>query len=111
MQRAMSRSPITTHVLDTSRGCPAAGVPITISVFSDTEWKTLGAGYLTLSHIICDYGDYFVTSSVTDQDGRCSQLLAATDIKQGTYKVHFDTNTYFSSCGNKCPFYPYADVS
>ncbi len=48
----MSRSPITTHVLDTSRGCPAVGLPITLSVLSDSassEWNVLGKGYLKRS--------------------------------------------------------------
>ncbi len=48
---------------------------------------------------------------ITDSDGRCSQLFAAANFTEGTYRVHFDTCTYFSLCGNKNSFYPYAEVS
>ena len=44
-------SGISTHVLDTSRGRPAAGVPITLEVREGDLWKTLSHG-------------------VTDADGR-----------------------------------------
>ena len=54
----------------------------------------------------------FEHNSVTDEDGRCSNLLLASlKLRPGTYKVHFDTGTYFSSCSSDEPFYPYADVS
>jgi len=42
----MSQSPITTHVLDTSRGCPGAGVSVTLLVLIGTEWNTIGKGYI-----------------------------------------------------------------
>ncbi len=37
-------SPITTHVLDTSRGRPAIGVEVILQIRSGREWKQLGAG-------------------------------------------------------------------
>ena len=42
---SMSRAPITTHVLDTALGKPAAGVPITLSYCQDADgWTPIGAG-------------------------------------------------------------------
>lgn len=56
--------------------------------------------------------DWFQPTRVTDKDGRCGHLLTTSvNFRPGTYKVHFDTGTYFSSCGSEDPFYPYADVS
>src|ERR1700733_2441695 len=50
-------SAITTHVLDTARGAPAAGIHVTLEVqFPDGAWKQLGKGS-------------------TDLDGRAPNLL------------------------------------
>jgi 5-hydroxyisourate hydrolase len=50
-------SQITTHVLDTSLGRPAAGVPVVLEVEDvGTGWKQVGRG-------------------ATDKDGRLSDLL------------------------------------
>ncbi len=87
----MSASPITTHVLDTARGKPAAGVPITVAVQerSDTavSYRALGQG-------------------ATDDDGRLRTLLpAATALQPGIYRLTFDTATYFQKLGIT-GFYP-----
>ena len=51
-------SGITTHVLDTSRGCPAAGVPVVLERAVDSGWQPVGRG-------------------TTDADGRVSDLLSS----------------------------------
>jgi 5-hydroxyisourate hydrolase len=64
---------ITTHVLDTSRGLPAAGIRVRLEVrFLDRAWKPLGKG-------------------VTDADGRAKDLLP-NDVKltEGVYRLTFD---------------------
>ena len=54
---------------------------------------------------------HLLVHSVTDLDGRCSTLLSSEHILHvGTYRVHFDTNTYFNAQRVK-GFYPYGDVS
>jgi 5-hydroxyisourate hydrolase len=83
----MSR--ITTHVLDTSRGRPAAGVPVTLEVRTGDEWKTLGR-------------------ASTDIDGRARDLMDG-DLVAGTYRLTFDTKAYFSSSGVD-GFYPVAQI-
>jgi len=83
----MSR--ITTHVLDTARGRPAAGVPVTLEVRSGEDWKTLGRGS-------------------TDADGRARELSDGA-ISAGTYRLTFETAAYFASSGVE-GFYPVAQV-
>ena len=72
-------SQITTHVLDISIGRPAAGVPVILEIEkSRNEWNELVRG-------------------VTDGDGRLRELLAPGSLKEGTYRLTFDTGTYFAS--------------
>ena len=84
-------SAITTHVLDTSRGRPAAGVPVTLEVEAAGGWKLIGKG-------------------TTNADGRVSDLVPdEIAIEAGIYRLIFDTSTYFA--GNKVlAFYPQVSV-
>jgi 5-hydroxyisourate hydrolase len=81
---------ITTHVLDTSKGKPAAGMPVRLSMRTgqhENDWKDLG-------------------ETKTNSDGRAPDLFAS-DIKisAGIYKLVFETLTYFSSI-SVTGFYP-----
>jgi 5-hydroxyisourate hydrolase len=79
-------SEITTHVLDTSLGLPAAGVPVTLDAREATgAWKQVGRG-------------------ATDGDGRLSNL-APHSLAPGTYRLTFDTSAYFKS-RQVASFYP-----
>jgi 5-hydroxyisourate hydrolase len=80
MDRRMSR--ISTHVLDTAKGRPAAGVAVRLERRdSGGEWFSLGSGQ-------------------TDADGRCAQLLPdGTPLSEGVYRLAFDTASYFVACG------------
>ena len=77
-------SPITTHVLDTARGLPAAGVAVVLDVATDGQtpgWRELGRG-------------------TTDADGRVQSLLPAdARLGRGTYRLTFATGTYFAAQG------------
>lgn len=67
---------ITTHVLDTSRGKPAAGVLVTLERrMPDGSWTPVG-------------------HAETDADGRVRSLTADA-VESGTYRLTFDTGTYF----------------
>ncbi len=78
---------ITTHVLDTTRGRPAAGVPITIEVEAPGGWELVGRG-------------------TTDADGRAKDLFSpGLEVRPGTYRITFDTGAYFSAQGTE-GFYP-----
>ena len=87
----MKRSPITTHVLDTATGRPAAGVPVVLSLETGGAWQELATG-------------------VTNDDGRVGDLLPAEHaLTPGVYKMRFDTGSYFAA--HKVEgFYPYAEI-
>ena len=70
---------VSTHILDTSIGRPAAAVPVSLAARSGTD-----ADYVTLG------------GSATDADGRCKDLPA---LPEGTTHVRlvFDTESYFTA--------------
>jgi 5-hydroxyisourate hydrolase len=79
-------SEITTHVLDTSLGRPAAGVSVTLDAREGAAgWKQLGRG-------------------TTDVDGRLRNLTPH-PLPAGTYRLTFDTRAYFDS-RQTASFYP-----
>jgi 5-hydroxyisourate hydrolase len=81
-------SGITTHVLDTSRGRPAGGVPVVLEIRSDDGWKELAR-------------------AETDADGRARDLLAAPTT--GVYRLNFGVEAYFQAQGIE-GFYPEASI-
>jgi len=84
-------SQITTHVLDTAIGKPAAGIDLTLSHLVNNEWDLLGGG-------------------TTNSDGRVSDLLPdEVVLKAGRYKVLFVTESYFQQLSVDA-FYPYAEI-
>jgi 5-hydroxyisourate hydrolase len=85
-------SGITTHVLDTARGRPAAGVPIRLAFRAASgEWGDIGHGS-------------------TDADGRLRTLTPPdVTLERGTYRLTFDTGGYFASLG-VVGFYPEASI-
>ena len=85
-------SGITTHILDTSRGRPAAGVPIVLAFRGgDGTWREVGRGE-------------------TDADGRLRTLVpAGAPLEQGVYRITFDTGAYFAALGVD-GFYPEASI-
>ena len=85
-------SAITTHVLDTARGRPAAGVAITIYYAGDNGWILLG-------------------QSVTDADGRCRDLLAPdAHLVTGKYRLCFETGAWFRREGVET-FHPEVNIT
>ena len=76
-------SNITTHVLDTSRGRPAAGIAVTLEKHDGNYWNFLGRGE-------------------TDADGRCRTLLED-PLTEGLHRLTFGTGAYFGE-GNT--FFP-----
>jgi 5-hydroxyisourate hydrolase len=73
----MSR--LSTHVLDTALGRPAAGMRVQLEFAEpDGSWKRL-------------------SEQVTDADGRCANLLPEDALRPGQYKVRFDTGTYHAA--------------
>jgi 5-hydroxyisourate hydrolase len=78
-------STVTTHVLDTARGRPAAGVAVRLE-------RVLNGGSEELA------------SAATDADGRVRNL-GADDLGAGTYRLVFGTADYFAGIGGET-FFP-----
>jgi 5-hydroxyisourate hydrolase len=78
----MSR--ITTHVLDTVLGKPAAGIAVRLDRQDNANWTVVAA-------------------SATDADGRCRDL--AENSPAGTYRLTFATGVYFARAG-RSSIYP-----
>ena len=84
-------SAITTHVLDTARGRPGAGLPVTLEVEAAGGWKLVGKG-------------------TTNAEGRISDLVPnETTIEAGVYRLIFDTARYFAN-NNVDAFYPQVTI-
>ena len=78
-------SKLTTHVLDTAKGSPAAGVKIEI-------WW--------ISQVLPDRG--LIKTIVTNADGRTDEpLLSGNDFQVGIYELIFDVGPYFKLDGEK----------
>lgn len=83
---------ISTHVLDTTRGRPAAGVPIRLDAReADGSFRLLASG-------------------TTDDDGRVRDISKGTAVlTPGVYRMAFDTEVYFAAQGIE-GFYPAVEV-
>jgi 5-hydroxyisourate hydrolase len=82
---------ISTHILDTALGRPAAGVPITLAFMSNGAWS-------------------LINDAVTDADGRCKHLLPPSRALQpGTYRIHFETEAYYKQ-NQLAGLYPYVEI-
>lgn len=75
-------SGITTHVLDTALGRPAAGVPVMLEARgAEGGWRVVGRGH-------------------TDADGRLRDLLPPDSaLSAGHYRLTFDAAAYFAARG------------
>ncbi len=65
---------ITTHVLDTAKGRPAKGVPVSLSILR-SDWTEIAKG-------------------VTDADGRLRTLTDGLPLERATYRLTFKTAAY-----------------
>lgn len=76
-------STISTHVLDTALGRPAAGVAI------------------SLERIDASGATYALGAGTTDADGRLRTLLAAgRSLEPGDYRLRFETAAYLARAGH-----------
>ncbi|MBN9508981.1 MAG: hydroxyisourate hydrolase [Alphaproteobacteria bacterium] len=83
---------LTTHVLDTAQGRPAAGVRIEVFAHGPA-------------------GRQRVAGAVTNADGRCdAPLIAARDLRRGRYELEFHIGAYFAESGTALPDPPFLDV-
>ncbi|XP_022745124.1 uric acid degradation bifunctional protein TTL isoform X2 [Durio zibethinus] len=94
-----TRPPITTHVLDVSRGSPGAGIEVHLEMWKGSQPRPLFGEI--------DIGGWVLQgSSTTDKDGRSGQLMSMVDaLSPGVYRISFNTGKY-------CPegFFPYVSI-
>lgn len=76
---------ISTHVLDTVAGEPAAGVAVSLHTVDDSTQRVL-------------------SSTSTDNDGRVADLLGGERLRTGIYRLVFNTAAYGNS------FYPEVSI-
>jgi len=83
---------LTTHVLDTAAGVPAAGVAISV-------------------HRLLEGTDpVLVAEAMTNADGRTdTPLLAGEQLSAGTYEIVFDVGAYFAAVGHDTTTPPFLD--
>jgi len=82
---------ITTHVLDTAAGRPAAGLKVILTRL--------------------DGGPKVIAETVTNVDGRCDKpLLEGAAFANGQYEITFHVGDYFRRIGTKLPDPPFLDV-
>ena len=86
-------SAITTHILDTSTGKPAADVMISLEGnVPSIGWQKIGEG-------------------ITNADGRHTGLVPANfQFSSGHFRLVFETGAYFAAQGIEC-FYPQVTIA
>ncbi|KAK8389076.1 hypothetical protein O3P69_020806 [Scylla paramamosain] len=87
---SMSDNPLTSHVLDTATGRPAANMRIVLHKLEGDAWQE-------------------ITTKTTNCDGRAGYFVPKEAFTQGTYKILFDTGAYFKQLAVK-GFYPYVEI-
>lgn len=84
---------LTTHVLDTTHGCPAAGLKIALYELREGDQRTL------------------LKSVITNADGRVdSPLLEGPTMRAGVFELVFQAGEYFRSKDVELPEPPFLDV-
>ena len=84
-------SGLSTHVLDTAIGRPAAGIAVRLEVEEGTGWRELA-------------------QAATNADGRVGHLLPpGTALAAATYRLTFDVAAYHVARGG-AGFYPYVTI-
>ena len=84
-------SQVTTHILDTSKGHPAAQIHVTLYQGGNDQWRE-------------------IARAISDADGRVKNLLGEEVLLQhGIYKLRFETKDYFDQL-HIATCYPYVEI-
>jgi 5-hydroxyisourate hydrolase len=95
-------SKITTHVLDTVLGKPAAGVLVQLErMLGGVGWSNEGVRHEDVQWVK-------ISASKTDADGRCGDLK--TDAAPGYYRLTFNTRVYVKELGRNT-IYPEISIT
>ncbi|KAJ8945966.1 hypothetical protein NQ318_016794 [Aromia moschata] len=87
-QVVVEKPPISTHVIDTTRGQPVTGLQVSLYKLIDGRWT-------------------YINEGVTNSNGRFAQFLDRSDFTPGRYKLHYDVDRYFEDekAGHSLPIY------
>lgn len=97
-------SVISTHVLDTVLGKPAAGIVVRLEKFEGGGWVEASTDGRDAERAQESPGDWIeVARGITDADGRCRGL--AHDAAGGSYRLTFDIGPYLKRL-NRTSIYP-----
>ncbi len=80
-------SPITTHVLDTAKGMPAANIAVSLEFLGKNTWQLIAKG-------------------TTDNDGRIMDWMD-NNVNKGEYRITFETAKYHDNKG----FFPSVTIN
>ena len=91
-EKPIVKPPITTHILDTSRGQAAADVPVILFSYNihSKQWTMIG-------------------ESSTNNDGRAAFPTPA-KLESGIYKLRFETHVHFEKTTTKF-LYPFVEIT
>ncbi|MDH3616512.1 MAG: hydroxyisourate hydrolase [Gammaproteobacteria bacterium] len=82
---------LTTHILDTTHGCPAADVDIRLFLLSDMR--------------------ELLASTISNVDGRTEESLLEDEVmRTGTYELEFDIGDYFAARSDAVDDPPFLDT-
>lgn len=82
---------LSTHILDTALGKPAAGVLVLLSEQTGDVWIQVG-------------------TARTDPDGRCRTLIDDGTLRSTQYRLRFEVEPYFAAQG-LTSLYPFVEIA
>ncbi|XP_060519867.1 uncharacterized protein LOC132698046 isoform X2 [Cylas formicarius] len=74
---ATDKTPISTHVVDTTRGSPVVGLSVSLYKLIEGRWT-------------------YINEGLTNTQGRVGQFISRADFSTGRYKLHYDVDRLFS---------------
>lgn len=86
-----SKPPLSTHILDTTRGMPASGISVRLLKSVNETWL-------------------HIKESTTEETGRCADLADAETFQAGRYKLQFEVGKYFNDLKIKS-LYPIIEIT
>ncbi|XP_022915670.1 uncharacterized protein [Onthophagus taurus] len=85
-----TKPPISTHVLDTSKGQAVSGLQVSLYKLIDGRWT-------------------YINEGITNIDGRFGNFLDRDDFSPGRYKLHYDVDRYFE-VKKQTSLYPFIEI-
>ncbi|XP_018567686.1 uncharacterized protein LOC108908220 isoform X2 [Anoplophora glabripennis] len=86
----LEKPPISTHVIDMTRGQPITGLQVSLYKLIDGRWT-------------------YINEGVTNSSGMFSQFLDRSDFTPGRYKLHYDVDRYFEA-RKQDTLYPFIEI-